>query len=207
MKRIKWKTREAEIKYIKPTPNNYKIKTALGAERLKHTLKTFGLAGAVVCNWGGKFGDMKNLVLVDGNSRVEQETAAGTKILDVSLPDRILTPKEFKEFSAMIDFAKAGEVDMDRIEKDLGTSTDWYDKYKLEAPMYLLNKLGKNAPKVKPTKDVEETVHVEIDERSVQLFYTIKQEAEFRRMETKLAAKLKTVSTSDTIFKALKKLV
>jgi len=206
--RIIWKTYLVNVKDIKPTPNNYKIKTALGKERLKHTLKTYGLAGAVICNWGGKVGDTKNIVLVDGNSRVEEELAAGTKTIEASLPNRPLTPSQYKEFSAMIDFAKAGEVDMDRIEKDLGTTKSFFESYRLEPPPDVLAKLGANAPKgPKPTITTEDKVVVETDERAVTLFFTTKQEAEFRKIEEKLKLKFKTMSTSDTVLKAFKKLV
>jgi hypothetical protein len=206
--RIQWKTYVVNVKDIKPTPNNYKIKTALGKERLKHTLKTYGLAGAVICNWGGKVGDTKNIVLVDGNSRVEEELAAGTKTIEASLPDRPLTPAQYKEFSAMIDFAKAGEVDMDRIEKELGTTKGFFESYRLEPPPDVLAKLGAQAPKgPKPTIQTEEKVVVETDERSITLFFTTKQEAEFRKMEERLKNKFKTISTSDTVLKAFKKLI
>lgn len=206
--RIRWNTYLVNVKDIKPTPNNYKIKTALGKERLKHTLKTYGLAGAVICNWGGKVGDLKNIVLVDGNSRVEEELAAGTKTIEASLPDRPLTPSQYKEFSAMIDFAKAGEVDMDRIEKDLGTTKSFFESYRLEPPPDVLDKLGANAPKgPKPTITTEDKIVVETDERAVTLFFTAKQEAEFRKIEERLKIKLKTTNTSDTVLKALKKFV
>lgn len=206
--RIQWKTHTVNVKDIKPTPGNYKIKTAIGKERLKHTLKTYGLAGTVVCNWGGKYGDTKNIILVDGNSRVEEELASGTKTIEASLPDRILTPAQYKEFSAMIDFAKAGEVDMERIEKELGTTKSFYESYHLEPPPEMLAKMGANAPKgPKPTIQTEDKIVVETDERTVTLFFTTKQEAEFRKLETRLKDKYKTTNTSDTVLRAFKKLL
>jgi len=108
----------------------------------------------------------------------------------------------------MIDFAKAGEVDMDRIEKDLGTTKSFFESYRLEPPPDVLAKLGANAPKgPKPTITTEDKVVVETDERAVTLFFTTKQEAEFRKIEEKLKLKFKTMSTSDTVLKAFKKLV
>jgi 16S rRNA G966 N2-methylase RsmD len=144
---IQWESKLVDVAAIAPTPTNYKIKTKLGQERLRESLKAFGLAGNVVCNYAGRFGDTKKLVLIDGNSRREEAVAGGIKKLWVSLPSRALTPKEFKEFSAMIDFAKAGEVDMERIEKDLGTTEAFYDRYKMSVPGKLLEALGKKAPK------------------------------------------------------------
>ena len=147
MKQIEWTSKEVKLAAIAPTPVNYKIKTKLGQERLRESLKSVGLAGNVVCNYAGKFGDVNNLVLIDGNSRREEMVAQGKTKMWVSLPSRLLTPKEFKEFSAMMDFAKAGEVDMERIEKDLGTTEAFYEKYSMSVPGKLLESLGKKAPK------------------------------------------------------------
>lgn len=142
MKQIEWVSKQVNVAAIAPTPTNYKIKTKLGMERLRESLKSFGLAGNVVCNYAGKFGDISTLVLIDGNSRREEAVENGVKKLWVSLPSRSLSPKEFKEMSAMFDVAKAGEVDMDRIKTDLGTSKTFYDKYRLEVPLTLLDTLG-----------------------------------------------------------------
>jgi len=134
---ITWSPKLVDIKLIKPTPNNYKIKTDLGKERLQNSLKLFGLAGTVVCN--------TDYSLIDGNSRLEEEQAKGAKKIWVSLPNRKLTPKEYQEMAAMYDFAKAGEVDMERIEKELGTKEDFFKKWGLEVPMHLLENMGKGA--------------------------------------------------------------
>jgi hypothetical protein len=205
--RITWKSYKVAIKDIKPTPNNFKIKTALGAERLKHTLRNFGLAGTVICNWNGRLGDIRNVMLIDGNSRVEQEREAGTTIIEVSLPDRVLSPQQYKEFSAMIDFAKAGEVDMDRIEKEIGTTKNFYENYHLEPPTELLNKLGANAPRVKISETETQATVTKVDERAVTLYFTEADEMKFRAMEERLKIKLKTTTTSATVFKAFKKLL
>lgn len=211
---VKWKSVQAEVKGILPTPKNYKIKTELGKERLALSLKKFGLAGNCVCNWNGKYGDKKKLVIVDGNSRLEDAKEKKEKLIWVSVPDRKLSPKEFVEMSAMFDFAKAGEVDLERIDSDLGTSDDFFTDWGREVPLALLEKMGSNAPvkddlkypekKGKGGKAQEQVV---ADIRMVNLFFSDKQEAEFRKMEEVLKKKFKVNSTTETVFKAFQNLV
>lgn len=43
---IKWKVIEVEIAKIKPTPNNFKLKTEDGTARFKTSVDNYGLAGA-----------------------------------------------------------------------------------------------------------------------------------------------------------------
>jgi hypothetical protein len=210
---IIWKSVEALVANVKPTPNNYKIKNDLGKERFLESLKSFGLAGNAVCNWGSKAMKVTDLILIDGNSRLEQARENGLKKVWVSVPSRYLAPKEFQEMSAMFDFAKAGDVDIDRIKGDLGTAVDFFKRYGLEPPMAMLEKMGsqqslegleypgekqngKEAP-AGPTGDI----------CMVNLFFTVKQEEEFRNWEEKLAKKFKTDNTTMTVYKALKSII
>lgn len=200
--KITWSPKKVAVKDIKHTPNNYKIKTDLGRERLQASLKAFGLAGTVVCN--------TDLTLIDGNSRLIEARENGEKFIHVSIPNRKLTPKEFQEMSAMFDYAKAGEVDVERIQKEIGTTQDFYKKWGMEVPLELLNKLGNNRP-ASDLDDLEypdnggtsSTAEVN-DIKMVQLFFSEKQEAEFRKIEEKLKKKFKTESTTETVLKALK---
>ena len=198
--KIKWSTKQVSVDNIKPTPNNYKIKTDLGLQRLQHSLNSYGLAGTVICN--------TDLTLIDGNSRLEQAKLAGEKKIWVSLPDRKLSPKEFQEMSAMYDVAKAGEVDMERIEKELGTTKQFYDNWMGgNVPMHLLDKMGGKASKAVELLYPEEGDKTSLpvsDIKMVQLFFSDKQEKEFRILEAKLAKKFKTENTTDTVLKAFK---
>jgi hypothetical protein len=200
-----WIVKEVNVSAIKPTPTNYKIKTDLGKERLAMSLKKFGLAGSVVCN--------TDLVLIDGNSRLLEAKEKGLKKIWVSMPKTKLSPKDFKEMSAMFDFAKAGEVDMERIEGDLGKTKDFFEQWKMNVPMYLLDKMGKNAPIAKYPDQTnagskgKTNAASEIgvsDIKMVNLFFSDKQEREFRKMEEKLAKRFKTKTTTDTVYAALK---
>jgi len=187
---------------VKPTEKNYKIKTDIGKERLQLSLKMFGLAGTVVVN--------TDLTLIDGNSRLIEAKEKGEKKIWVSIPNRRLTPKEFQEMSAMYDFAKAGEIDMERIEQDLGTSEDFYNKWKMSVPMHVLEKMGAKAPAGKfdyPEEGKEGEAELPVsDIKMVQLFFNNKQEAEFRKMEEKIKAKFKVTNTTDAVYAAFKAL-
>lgn len=197
MKPITWKTKETDVSKIKPTPNNFKIKNALGSERFLTSLKNFGLAGAVVCNLDN--------TLIDGNSRVEQAKIKGLKKIDVSYPSRLLTAKEYTEMAALFDFAVAGDVDIERIEKEIFKTKDIYAKWGMPVPMELLDSMGVNAKvKLNVAKEKEVEVIEQPSVMKVELFFTPEQEQQFRKIEERLMKKFKTKSTTETVFKALK---
>lgn len=196
---FQWTPKLVDINLIKPTPKNYKIKNDLGKERLQALLKAFGLAGTIVVN--------TDYTLIDGNSRVEEEKAKGRKKIWVSYPNRKLSVKEFKEMSALFDHARAGDVDTESIEADLGTTKDFYSKYKMAVPMHILNKMGAKAlaeleyPEEGKRKGIEAR---ESDSKMVQFFFSSKQEADFRKMEVMLMKRFKVNNTTDLVLKVYK---
>lgn len=196
---FKWTPKLVAVNKIKPTPKNYKIKNELGAERLKTMLQDFGLAGTVVVN--------TDYVLIDGNSRLEEAKANGETKIWVSMPNKKLDAKQFKIMSSMFDAAKAGDVDMDSIIVDLGKGKSFLEKFKLDVPIHLLDKMGKNA---RVEADIsykdEEDKEPEGQFRMVQLFLTPAEEKKFRQMEDILMKQLKTEDTTQTVYKALRKL-
>ena len=197
---IQWTPKQVNVADVKPTEKNYKIKTDIGRERLQLSLKLYGLAGTVVVN--------TDMTLIDGNSRLLEAKEKGEKKIWVSIPNRKLTPKEFQEMSAMYDFAKAGEIDMDRIEQDLGTTAEFFNRWKMSVPMHVLEKMGAKSPVSGKLEYPEEGVEAEVaDIKMVQLFFTNSQEIEFRKMEDRLKVKLKTANTTDTVLKAFKALL
>jgi len=202
-KAIEWSSKQVLLEHIKPTPVNYKIRSDIGRERFQESLKMFGLAGNVIVNPDGN-----KFMLIDGNSRLEEAKAKKMKKVWVSVPNRKLTPIEFKQMSAMFDFATASEVDIERIQKDLGTSDDFFNTWKLTVPMEILDKIGKTGKVVAPLHPEHKTTNG-TDARGVsnvvmvQLFFSSKQEAVFRKMEEKLAKKFKTNSTTDTVLKTM----
>lgn len=210
VKSIMWKSVKVKAKLIDPTPNNYKIKSDLGRERLQTSLGKYGRAGTVVCNYSKKKGRFD---IVDGNSRWEDQMAIDPNgIMEISVPSRILSSAEYREMSAMFDFAKAGEVDTDRIVGELGTSKDFFAKWGLEMPMEMLAKMGKNSS----TEDLEYPEEGETKSkgrkgeepkvsgiRLVQAFFTEQQEESFRKMEEKMKGVLKIDNTTDFVFKCV----
>lgn len=213
---ITWSSKRVKANVLDPTPNNYKIKTDIGRERFLTSLGKFGRAGAVVVNPSTKKGRYD---IIDGNSRVEEQMAKNPNaVMEVSVPSRRLTPAEYKEMSAMFDFAKAGDVDIERIQKDLGTSKDFFAKWGMEMPHELAEKLDKMGSKA----DVKELEYPEEGEgkgakkngkgsepqpsdiRMVQAYFTSDQEEEFRKMETELEKVLEVDNTTDIIFKSIK---
>ena len=205
MKQITWSSKLVQVSKIKPTPTNYKIKTDLGKERLALSLKKFGLAGTVVLN--------TDFTLIDGNSRLEEAKKEKQKTIWASFPNRKLSPAEFKEMSALFDFAKAGEVDVDRIQMDLGTKESFYRDWGMQVPMHLLEKIGKTDVVEKQTKGKlnlpANNNLVNVPKNTVykiELYFSELEEKFFRRVENKAAIKFKTPNTSQTILKILKTL-
>jgi DNA-binding cell septation regulator SpoVG len=202
MKEITWNTKMVEVVKIKPTPDNYKLKTEIGLKRLQTSLKKFGLAGTAVCNL--------DLTLIDGNSRVEEAKKNGRKKMWVSLPSRKLTAAEFKDMSQLFDYAVAGAVDIDRIHQDHGTSKRFFKEWDMEVPLHLLDKIGKKGDhevalsKLGYPEEAKNAVESGENIVMVNLFFNAKQEAEFRKHEERLAKKYKTASTTDTVLKVFK---
>lgn len=204
---IKWISKMVDIKLIDKTPGNYKLRTALGAERLKKSLEMFGLAGNVVVNpsKGGRY------VLIDGNSRIEEERKKGTTKIWCSVPDKPLTPQQFKEMSAMFDFAKAGEVDLDRINSELGTTKAFFDEWNMIVPKAFLDKAGKKAVvDMERKKESDKAKAVKLKDKNlgakfeiVQLMLNAKEYEEYVQLIERSGCK----SPVEAVLKALRKLV
>lgn len=166
-KPIVWTPKKVLLTLVDDAPENFKIQTDLGRARLKKSLELFGLANTMTCNYSKKKGRYD---LIDGHSRKEKEKKDKTKWVWISLPSRRLSDKEFREMLAMLDFARAGEVDVERIERDLGTSKQFFDKWKMLVPTRVLDSIGKtakvNAEDFRPEKEKEKE---ERDKKSVVL--------------------------------------
>lgn len=192
-KPIKWKAVEVELSKIKPTPNNFKLKTEDGTARFKTSVDSYGLAGVVILN--------KDFTLIDGNTRVEKARQMGWKKIGASMPDRLLTPKEFTEFAAMYDMARAGEVDILRIREELGTTESFFKKWGMELPEKALAKLAemeKNEAVVNPTasrKIPEKAQNIAL--RPISLLYTAEEANEFLNIAESLYNKYKVDNVTD----------
>ena len=82
---IKWKTQTVAINKIKPTPNNFKLKTESGLAMFRTSVKNYGRAGVVILN--------RDYTLIDGNTRWEDAKEAGEDVKDDTEKDRKKTKK------------------------------------------------------------------------------------------------------------------
>lgn len=194
---ITWKNIQVEVSKIKPTPNNFKLKTEDGTARFKTSVKDYGLAGSVILN--------ADFTLIDGNTRVEEAKERGIKKVWASMPDRKLTPKEFNEFSAMYDMARAGEVDVLRIKQELGTTDNFFKKWGFELPKASLDKLAQleaNEAVVNPTSSRKIDAK-EITLRQITLLFTVKEAEEYIRIAESLYSKFKVDNITDLSMKLM----
>jgi len=197
-KQIKWKAVEVLISKIKPTPNNFKLKTEDGLSRFKHSVESYGLAGVVILN--------TDFTLIDGNTRIEKAKELGEKKVWASIPDRKLTPKEFTEFAAMYDFAKAGEVDIERIKDELGTTESFFKSWGVDIPMKAQQKLKEmeNAKiEARPSLKKEEKF-TELNYKPLTLSFNVKDADEYLSIAESLYKHFKTDNLTDLSLLALK---
>jgi hypothetical protein len=196
---IKWKAIEVLVAKIKPTPNNFKLKTEDGSARFKTSVDQYGLAGSVILN--------ADYTLIDGNTRVEKAKELGHKKIWASMPDRKLTPKEFTEFAAMYDMARAGEVDINRIKEELGTTSAFFKKWGMDIPMSAekaLEKLEAAEGSIKPNENGKKVEAKEISLRPISLLFTAEQSEEFIRIAESLYVRFKTDNVTDLALKVIK---
>ncbi len=111
MEPITWEPRKMQLDELKENPGNPKIVNEVGKKRLHKSLEKFGLAGTIVVN--------ADCMIIDGHSRKSDLKAKGITEVWVSMPSRMLTEKEYKEFNAIFDLAKAGDPDLLIIEEVL----------------------------------------------------------------------------------------
>ena len=193
VKAVQWKAVEVAIDKIKPTPNNFKLKTEEGLSRFQTSVTAYGLAGSVILN--------ADFTLIDGNTRVDKAKEMGMKKVWASMPDRKLTPKEFTEFAAMYDMARAGEVDVLRIKEELGTTESFFKKWGFELPEVALKNLAELEKKeavINPTsaRTITEAEKA-IQTRPITLLFTVPEAAEYLELCEQLYAPLKVNNVTD----------
>lgn len=199
---IEWRSMQVLVSVIKPTPNNFKLKTEEGLARFRTSVKSFGRAGTVILNY--------DFTLIDGNTRWENAKEAGDKKIWASLPSRQLTPNEFKEMSALFDLARAGEVDVLRIKEELGTTASFFKKWGMEMPSQALNKLAEleaNDAVVNPTasRKIAEAAK-EVALRPIQLLFRSEEAAEYIKLAESMYTRFKVDNVTDLSLKALRAL-
>lgn len=200
-KPINWKTIRVLTSQIKPTPNNFKLKTEEGLARLETSLEKYGMAGSVILN--------KDLTLINGNSRWEKAKAKGIKYLEGSVPDRMLTAKEFTEFAAMFDFAVAGEVDILRIKEELGTHDSFFEMWNIPIPTKALNKLAELEAKesvINPTQAKAKAGPKEIPTSRVTLLFLKDECDEYLNLAQSLYSYFKVDNVTDLSLLVLRRI-
>lgn len=116
---IQWKPLLVLVEQLKENPDNPKIITEGGKAKLRKSVGKFGLAGTIICN--------TDLTIIDGHSRKEWLMAEGIKEVYVSVPDRLLSPDEYREFNQVHDMIHAGELDKSLLDIDILNEWDNID--------------------------------------------------------------------------------
>lgn len=195
-----WKTIRVAISKIKPTPNNFKLKTEDGLARFNKSVEKYGRAGAVIIN--------ADYTLINGNTNVEKAKELGEKFIDASIPNKKLSSKEFTEFAAMFDFARAGEVDLLRIKEELGTTDSFFKNWGMELPSVALSKLAEleaNEKVVNPTgaRKIPDNVK-EVPLKPITLMLTADESTEYIKTGESLYKQYKVDNITDLSFKLMK---
>ncbi len=200
--KYKWKTISIPVNKINPTPENYKLKTDEGQDRFDKSVDLYGRAGAVIVNAKEKDG---SYTLINGNTNVDKAKELGEKYIDASVPNKKLSPKEFKEFAAMFDAIRAGEVDVLRIKEEIGTTADFFKRWNWEPPTKVLKNLAQlekaqiipNGKKAK--KEVEEA-----QTRPITLLFVADESEEYIRLAESLYTRFKADNVTDLSLKVLR---
>ena len=199
---FKWKVIQVPINKILPTPDNYKLKTEEGQDQFNTSVNEYGRAGAVIVNAKDKRGFY---TLINGNTNIDKAKELGEKYVDASVPNKPLNPKQFKEFAAMFDAIRAGDVDKLRITQEIGTTKEFFKKWGWEMPQQSLNAVAqlekadikaRSAGKSQPKQAIETT--------SVTLIFTKDQHKEFVGLTDYFMSKFKIDNVTDVTLKVFK---
>lgn len=123
-KKIEWTLIEVKASELKPNEHNPKVRNEKGFERLQKSMEKFGTVFHGIVN--------KDLSIIDGHSRLE--TCSPDDVLKVFAPSRQLSKREYDEFNAVYDQAKAGDFDLNIAFENLGQEfvTDWDFEFESE---------------------------------------------------------------------------
>lgn len=102
-KEIVWECVKVKVADLIENPDNPKIITETGKKYLKQSLGKWGLAETLTVN--------RDMKIINGHSRKRELEQMGVEEIWVSMPPTLLTEKEYTEFNAIHDVAKAGAPD------------------------------------------------------------------------------------------------
>ncbi|SRR5258706_1696787 len=197
-----WKVIRIPISKIKPTPNNFKLKTDEGQSMFNTSVDKFGRAGAVIVNAKNPDG---SYYLINGNTNIDKAKELKETYVDASVPNRKLTPKEFEEFAAMFDAIRAGEVDIFRIKEELGTTSDFYKRWGWTSPEKVLKNLAElEKVEIKGRPNGKKEIKSEAITRPLTLLFRAEENEEFIQIGESLYARFKVDNITDLALKIMR---
>ena len=110
---LEWHTEQRKVKDLVPYNYNPRKITPERLEKLKKSLKRYNLAEIPVVN--------TDLTIIAGHQRVKvlMDLGRGEELIDVRLPNRILTNQEFKEYN-IVSNVSVGFWDTDILDEVFG---------------------------------------------------------------------------------------
>lgn len=199
-KTIQWRVKRIPISKIKPTPNNFKLKTEDGLARFNSSVERYGRAGAVIVN--------KDFTLINGNTNIAKAKELGETMVDASIPDRQLTAREFLEFSAIFDEARAGQVDLLRIKKEIGSTNGFFKAFGLKMDQVVLDNLAeleKADGKIIATKQSLDKPKQVAGPSPLTLLFTAQENQTVMKKAESLYTKYKVDNITDLVYKIFTK--
>lgn len=119
-KKIQWQLIPVRAGDLKHNPDNPKKRDETGMRRLRKLVGKYGLVFSGIAN--------KDLTIIDGHSR--SELSNPDEQVQVFVPNRQLSPQEYKEMNAIYDLARAGEVDMQIMEEQF--KEEFFEEWEID---------------------------------------------------------------------------
>lgn len=119
--KIKWELIKVKAGDLKKNPDNPKKRDPEGFKKLQKLTDKFGIIFSGVVN--------KDLTIIDGHSR--NELSKPDDDVFVFAPSIQIKESEYKELNLLFDMAKAGEIDMQIVEKNF--TEEFFTEWNIEA--------------------------------------------------------------------------
>lgn len=102
---MNWQIERVEVSKLKEWHKNPRVLTKKGLEDLTKSIKKFGVAEPLVCN--------TDFTICGGHGRLKVIKELGINEIDVYIPERTLTEKQFEELNIRLNKNIAGQFDFD----------------------------------------------------------------------------------------------
>jgi len=123
---MNWILKKVEVSKLKEWHKNPRQLTKKGIEDLTKSIKKFGIAEPLVCN--------SDLTICGGHGRLKVIKELGISEVDIYLPEKQLTDKQFEELNIRLNKNIAGTWDFDILANEFETDEliEWgFEKYEL----------------------------------------------------------------------------